>query len=396
MIARPLLSYLVLSYNYDDYIGATLDSIRRQTVQDFEIVVVDDASTDSSIEVIRSYDDPRIRLFINNCNIGGAASYNRAVEAARGEWLVNLDADDWIAPEKAERQLAFAAANPDRDIVGTYVAIVDADGNRHPEADRIEEILNKPYAVEQLDTWFRYNPLPRSSTMVRRTSHFRIGLDDPAMVRAPDYELWTRFLRHGYQIGMVPEKLTFLRLQPRGITNGDPLATMLELAYAQVRNLLPLLEERAQHPPFLDLMDLLIGNPKFSTLSTAQQQRLVGLLMAPPPEGNFRAFLAYLADITCDSWLTTTGRRILAYGLEVQEKVDRLHGEVDSICARLEAARADAERWRQAAANLEADMACCYRSQSGVPEAMLSKMRTTLAYRLVAKAYTAYHILRHR
>ncbi|MGB8127769.1 MAG: glycosyltransferase family 2 protein, partial [Pseudolabrys sp.] len=70
-------------------------------MQDFEIVVVDDASTDASVEVIRSYNDPRIRLFVNDHNIGGAASYNRAVKATRGEWLVNLDADDWIAPNKA-------------------------------------------------------------------------------------------------------------------------------------------------------------------------------------------------------------------------------------------------------------------------------------------------------
>ena len=223
MTSVPLLSYIVLSYNYQHYIRTTLDSILRQTVQDFEIVVVDDASSDASVEVIRGYQDPRIRLFINERNIGGAASYNRAVEAARGEWLVNLDADDWIAPEKAERQIAFAAADPGLDIIGTFLTLVDADGNRHADADPIEEMYNKPHAVEWLDTWFHYNPLARSSSMVRRSSHLRVGLDDPAMVRAPDYELWTRFLRHGYRFGMVPEKLTFLRLQARGVTRGDPL-----------------------------------------------------------------------------------------------------------------------------------------------------------------------------
>ena len=106
MSNSPLLSYLVLSYNYERYIDKTIRSILEQTVQDFEIVVVDDCSKDNSVGVIRSFNDPRIRLLANEHNIGGAASYNRAVTEARGEWLVNLDADDWVAPHKAEIQLA--------------------------------------------------------------------------------------------------------------------------------------------------------------------------------------------------------------------------------------------------------------------------------------------------
>ncbi|MFX5494461.1 glycosyltransferase family 2 protein, partial [Acinetobacter baumannii] len=79
----------------EEYICTTLRSILEQTVQDFEIVVVDDCSRDRSVEVVRSFNDPRIRLIVNEKNLGGAGSYNRAVEAARGTWLVNLDADDW-------------------------------------------------------------------------------------------------------------------------------------------------------------------------------------------------------------------------------------------------------------------------------------------------------------
>lgn len=389
MTAMPRFSYIVLSYNYQEYIRITLDSILRQTLQDFEIVVVDDASSDASVEVIRSYNDPRIRLFINDRNIGGAASYNRAVEAARGEWLVNLDADDWIAPEKAQRQLDFAAANPGLDVIGTYVSLVDAEGNRHPEADAVEELLNKPHAVERLDTWCHHNPLARSSSMVRRAAHMRIGLDDPAMVRAPDYELWTRFLRHGCRFGMVPEKLTFLRQQSRGVTRGDPFGTFLELSYARLRNLVPLVEARAQHPAFLLMVDALITDPNLSELPPVQQQRLAGLLMAPQPEGDYPAFRAYLADATRDPWLATMGRRILAFGLEAHEQVRGLHHDYGAVDRAKNYWLAQSEHWRQAAEALQADVAE-YRGRIGVPEKILYKMRTTRAYRLAVRTYLRF------
>jgi GT2 family glycosyltransferase len=390
MTATPRLSYIVLSYNYQDYIRTTLTSILHQTMQDFEIVVIDDASTDASVEVIRSYNDPRIRLFVNDHNVGGAGSYNRAVEAARGEWLVNLDADDWIAPEKSERQLAFAAADPGLDIIGTYLTLVDAEGNRHPEADEVEELLNKPHAVERLDIWVRYNPLARSSTMVRRAAHTRIGLDDPAMVRAPDFDLWTRFLRQGCRIGMLPERLTFLRQQSRGVTRGDPPGTMLELTYARLRNLVPLLEERAQHPSFEVMVDGLITDPALSELPPVQQQRLVGLLMAPPPEGDYPAFLAYLADTTRDPWLATIGRRILAYGLEVQDQLGRLHRDYAIIDRERHHWVVQANQLQGQANQLQGEVAR-YRSQSGVPERVLYKVRATWAYRLAARAYSRYY-----
>ena len=139
MSDTPLLSYIVLSYNYEHYIDQTIRSILRQTVQDFEIVVVDDCSKDNSVEVVKSFRDPRIRVLCNEKNLGGAGSYNRAVFlAARGEWLVNLDADDWIAPQKAEAQLEFAAQNPHLDIIGSYVVFLDADGAPHPNAEVLE------------------------------------------------------------------------------------------------------------------------------------------------------------------------------------------------------------------------------------------------------------------
>jgi GT2 family glycosyltransferase len=310
--AAPLLSYIVLSYDYERYIGTTLQSILDQTIQDFEVLVIDDASHDASVQVVRGFGDPRIRLLLNEHNLGGAASYNRAVEAARGEWLVNLDADDWVAPQKAEVQLSVAEADPDLDIIGTWVSIVDSEGRPHPRAQELEALIDQPYEFGRLDTWVGANHLCRSSTMVKRTTHLRIGLDDPTMVRAPDYELWTRALRAGCRFGLVPEKLTFLRLQPHGVTHSDRVGTLLEMSYAMLRNLVPHAESRALLPSYERMVTWLARNPNLSALRPAEAHRLLGMLITSPPLGDYASFRAVLGADDADPTLASIGRRCLA------------------------------------------------------------------------------------
>ena len=310
MSAVPLLSYIVLSYNYERYIGKTIRSILDQTVQDFEIVVVDDVSQDGSLEVIRGFKDPRIRLLVNESNRGGAGSYNRAIEAARGEWLVNLDADDWIAPQKSEIQLKVATADPLLDIIGTYVNLVDETGAPARQREQIECLTNQPHDLNLVDSWIGRNSLCRSSTMVRRSAHQRIGLDDPAMVRAPDYELWTRALRMGSRFAVVPERLTYSRLQSQGVTKGDPLGTLLEIAYAMLRNLVPLAEARALNPSLGRIVTWVARHEQISSLRPVEAYRLLGMLMTSPTVSDFPAFRNMLSTDHGDAMLTRIGRRV--------------------------------------------------------------------------------------
>jgi glycosyltransferase involved in cell wall biosynthesis len=308
----PLLSYIVLSYNYQDYVGQTIRSILEQTVQDFEIVVVDDASKDASREVVASFADPRIRLLVNDRNLGGAQSYNRAVSAACGEWLVNLDADDWIAPQKSAAQLEALTRDPTLDIIGTHLAFVDADGNPHPQREVMEAHTNIDADLNQLDNWIGRNSLCRSSTMVRRTAHLRIGLDDPAMIRAPDYELWTRALRHGCRFGLVPEALTYYRLHARGVTYGDRRGTFLELSYAMLRNLVPLAEARALWPSFTRMLAWVAEHEELALLTPGERYRLLGSMMMRPDAADYAGFIAALQAEDDGNPVADAGRRCLA------------------------------------------------------------------------------------
>jgi glycosyltransferase involved in cell wall biosynthesis len=350
MSKPPLLSYIVLSYNYERYIVHALQSIFDQSVQDFEVVVVDDGSTDRSIEIVSSFNDSRIRLLRNSANVGGAASYNRAVEAARGEWLVNLDADDWIAPTKAELQLSAVRDDPGVDVVGTYVAVVDENDAPHSSAAALQSTLNRPYNFNVADTWIGTNHLCRSSTMVRASAHRRIGLDDPDMVRAPDYELWTRALREGVQIKVVPQELTFMRTHSRGVTHADPAGSFLEMSFAMLRNLVPHCEALALYPSYSRIVTWVGQNLALSSLLPYEAFRLIGMFLQAASVSSFVEFQALLRNRDEQPYLADLGRRALTLanlGAAPYQETSKLRRDVELFVEARDYWHDQSDRWEQ-------------------------------------------------
>ncbi len=306
--STPLLSFIVLSYNYEKYIGQTIQSILDQTIQDFEIIVVDDASKDGSCAVVKGFNDPRIRLFRNDMNLGGARSYNRAVQMAQGEWLVNLDADDWIAPNKLGIQLAASAANPDVQIIGTHVSFVDDQGHPHPNSAALDEYTNRNWDPNLVENWIGHNRLCRSSTIVKRNAHLDIGLDDPDMVRAPDYELWTRALREGCRFLVVPEKLTTARIHSRGVTHGNTLESFVERAWVGLHNLRPHIERLSAWPSFEQLLETVATDANISSLDAKRRYRLLASFVLDIDCRSFSEFERFLEK--SDTEIENIGKRM--------------------------------------------------------------------------------------
>ena len=124
-----LVSIIMPSYNTAPYIAESIQSVIDQTYKDWELIIVDDCSTDNTDEVITSLHDERIRYFKNEKNGGAAVSRNKALRKAKGKWIAFLDSDDLWDPEKLEKQIAFMKEN---GYVFSYTNYeeIDADGNK--------------------------------------------------------------------------------------------------------------------------------------------------------------------------------------------------------------------------------------------------------------------------
>ncbi|MBM3268967.1 MAG: glycosyltransferase [Candidatus Sericytochromatia bacterium] len=182
-----LVSVLVSTYNSARYIREALDSVLAQTFQDFEVVVVDDGSTDGTADIVLGYRDPRIR-WISKEHSGIPDTYNRAVAEARGELLARLGHDDRMNPYRLELQVAAMQRHPDVGVVHSDAVTIDRHGRV------IGRWLSLDYSKEDLDKlFFRVcNNLIDPSTMVRRAVYDEVAGYDLALPMCNDFDFWLR------------------------------------------------------------------------------------------------------------------------------------------------------------------------------------------------------------
>jgi succinoglycan biosynthesis protein ExoO len=147
----PIVSVVIPAYNTEKYIGQAIESVLAQTEQNFEVIVVDDASTDTTVDVVKRFADARIKLLVNERNRGVCYSRNRAIQTARGEWIALLDADDWYgSPQRLERLLDVAQAE-NADLIADDVYFIE-DGQKHPSATLLSvgKQFNEPKKIDAI------------------------------------------------------------------------------------------------------------------------------------------------------------------------------------------------------------------------------------------------------
>lgn len=196
-------------FNGEKYLHEAMASVLAQTKKDFEFIIVDDGSTDNSKDIIRSYNDPRIRLVVNPTNLRLPASLNKGIEVARSEYIARMDCDDICDPERMERQFEFLEKHPEVVALGTAATFMDETG---------EEIgLFTPAEDHQaLLKIFPGSPFIHPSVMFRKSAYIEAG-KYPEFMRwgAEDAVLFSKMAKVG-KLSNLKESLLKYRLVPAG------------------------------------------------------------------------------------------------------------------------------------------------------------------------------------
>jgi glycosyltransferase involved in cell wall biosynthesis len=180
----PRVSVLIGCWNNAATLPRAIDSILAQTVEDLELIVVDDGSTDETPAIVDGYRDPRLRRLALE-HMGIARSLNRGLETALAPAVAFQDADDWSLPQRIERELAVLDRWPGVAVVGCWMDEVDEAGS--PLAIRQPRRSGSVAGVLP-----RFNPIPGTCAMVRRAAAMEAGDFDPSFRFAQDYDLWAR------------------------------------------------------------------------------------------------------------------------------------------------------------------------------------------------------------
>ena len=209
------ITVAIASYNHASFIKEAISSALSQTGCDLEVIVVDDASTDGSVEEIRKINDPRLRLICHEHNLGNSLALNRAIQEGSGEYVAVLNSDDAFLPGKLQKQLAFLQANPNISTVLGLPRFVD-NHNRLLSRPIDDNAFKQPNRSRH--EWLRYffyhgNALCHPTMMIRRDCHKKYGYYDRRLVQAPDYDFWHRLLLNE-EIHILNEPLLNFRILP--------------------------------------------------------------------------------------------------------------------------------------------------------------------------------------
>lgn len=207
----PSISVNMPVYNGVKYLKQAIDSILNQTYTDFELIIIDDGSTDTSVDLIKSYRDPRIKLFQNNLNRGLAFSRNRAIEQSKGKYIAILDSDDIAYPERIKKQLDFLEKNPDYVMIGSWIDIIDE--NDQVSEDGVKLLVENDLLRTQL---FFSNHFAQSSLLIRRSVFEEFSYNE-SYIQAEDYFLWVQ-IASKYKVANLQESLVQYRVHQESIT----------------------------------------------------------------------------------------------------------------------------------------------------------------------------------
>ncbi len=269
----PKVSVVIPAYNAMAYLPETLESVLRQTVTDFEVLIINDGSSDHIVQWVAQITDPRVKL-ISQQNQGVSVARNTGLAHAQGEYMAFLDADDLWEPTKLEKQVQYLEDKPEVGLVYSWTALIDERGN---PTGRVYAFDAEGNVWEQLLVG---DPISNgSSCMVRRSCFETVGVFDRSLTSAEDYDMWLRIAAR-YPFAVVREPLTLYRQHFSSVSKNrqrmlQSLRTVIEKAFQSVPLEKLYLRNRVYAGINLDLAWLAIDERDYKKAAHFRKQALL-------------------------------------------------------------------------------------------------------------------------
>jgi len=214
-VTKVDVSVIIPTYNYGEFIQDAIDSVLNQTYGNFEILIIDDGSTDNTKEIIGKYDDGRIRYFYKE-NEGPSAARNYGIKESKGDYICFLDADDIFHPEKLSIQINQFNNNPEKNIGLIYSDYICIDKyKRNIKYFKAKRFASQEQVINYLK---KYNFINTSTVMIKREILDKVGYFDEGIRYLEDLDLWLRIGRL-YNFSYVNKPLVKTRSHNKSLRN---------------------------------------------------------------------------------------------------------------------------------------------------------------------------------
>lgn len=219
----PQISALMTVYNGENFIEKTIDSILNQTFKDFELIIVNDASTDNTLNIIKKFNDSRIRIVELNNNLGVGGAIIEGLKYVNGEYIAKVDADDIYHPERFQKQLKFLENNQGIDVVDSYISYFpnSKSVSNTPRysylKNTVEKQINSVFKIEEIKKYLYWFVCITHSSIMFRTNLLKKYTYKQLKI-GEDYDLFYRWNKIGIKMFKLPEILSYIRISESSTT----------------------------------------------------------------------------------------------------------------------------------------------------------------------------------
>lgn len=212
---NPLVSVIIPAFNAEKYLRESIASVLDQTLQSIEVIIINDGSTDSTEDIIKSFSDARIIYLKNNQNLGIIKTLNKGLECARGKYIARMDADDISMKSRLKRQVEIFENDVSIDIVNIKAFILNEEGTYFKENRGF--VKSTPKTMPYLQ--YLRNMVMHPGVMIKgdilKSFKYR---DSEEVIHIEDYELWMRLFKAGYKCFTIDDELLYYRFNPNSIS----------------------------------------------------------------------------------------------------------------------------------------------------------------------------------